>query len=141
MVACDVPSGVDASTGEVAGDAVRADATATFHGAKIGLHVEPGKAHAGEVEVVEIGIPRGAPGAERGGPDLRARARPRARAAPRSGTKFASGVVVVAGGSRGLTGAPTMAARSRPARRRGLRAGRRARVRRSRSSSCACSRR
>src|SRR5918992_1333231 len=111
VVACDVPSGVNASTGEVEGEAVRATATATFHGPKIGLFVTPGKEHAGRVETVEIGIPRGAPGAGRAGLiservlDLYPR---RAR----SGTKFASGVVVVAGGSLGLTGAPTMAARS-----------------------------
>jgi len=110
-VACDVPSGVNASTGEVEGEAVRAVATATFHGSKIGLHVEPGKEHAGRVEVVEIGIPRGAPGGEAGGLiservlDLYPRR-------TRGGTKFASGVVVVVGGSMGLTGAPTMAARS-----------------------------
>jgi ADP-dependent NAD(P)H-hydrate dehydratase / NAD(P)H-hydrate epimerase len=111
VVACDVPSGVNASTGEVEGEAVWAQATATFHGSKIGLHVEPGKLHAGRVEVVEIGIPRGAPSGRTGGLiserviDLYPR---RAR----SGTKFASGVVVVVGGSVGLTGAPTMAARS-----------------------------
>ena len=50
-------------TGEVEGEAVRAAVTATFHAPKLGLYVNPGKAHAGEVEVVEIGIPRGAPGA------------------------------------------------------------------------------
>jgi ADP-dependent NAD(P)H-hydrate dehydratase / NAD(P)H-hydrate epimerase len=111
VVACDVPSGVNASSGEVEGEAVRAAATATFHGSKIGLHVEPGKSHAGRVEVVEIGIPRGAPGAAAAGLtsgrvlDLYPRR-------GRTGSKFSSGVVVVAGGSLGLTGAPTMAARS-----------------------------
>jgi ADP-dependent NAD(P)H-hydrate dehydratase / NAD(P)H-hydrate epimerase len=111
VVACDVPSGVNASSGEAEGEAVRAAATATFHGSKVGLHVEPGKSHAGLVEVVEIGIPRGAPGAAAAGLitkrmlDLYPRRE-------RSGSKFTSGVVVVAGGSLGLTGAPTMAARS-----------------------------
>ena len=76
VVACDVPSGVNASTGEVEGEAVSALVTATFHGSKVGLHVNPGKEHAGRVEVVEIGIPRGAPGASAGRPDLGARARP-----------------------------------------------------------------
>src|SRR3954454_387204 len=52
VVACDVPSGVNASTGEVEGKAVRAQVTATFHGTKIGLHVAPGKWHAGELKVV-----------------------------------------------------------------------------------------
>jgi ADP-dependent NAD(P)H-hydrate dehydratase / NAD(P)H-hydrate epimerase len=111
VVACDVPSGVNASNGEVEGEAVRAQATATFHGSKVGLHVEPGKCHSGEVEVVDIGIPRGAPASAAAGLiservlDLYPRRR-------RSGSKFDSGVVVVAGGSAGLTGAPTMAARS-----------------------------
>ena len=62
VVACDVPSGVDASTGEVAGAAVRARATATFHAAKPGLWIDPGKTHAGEVRVIDIGIPEGGPG-------------------------------------------------------------------------------
>src|SRR4051794_18185209 len=58
VVACDVPSGVDASTGEVAGAATSAAATATFHASKPGLHVEPGRSRAGEVRVIDIGIPR-----------------------------------------------------------------------------------
>ena len=57
VVACDVPSGVDASTGEVHGVAVRADTTVTFHAAKPGLWIAPGKACAGAVEVIDIGIP------------------------------------------------------------------------------------
>jgi ADP-dependent NAD(P)H-hydrate dehydratase / NAD(P)H-hydrate epimerase len=111
VVACDVPSGVNASTGEVEAEAVRAAATATFHGSKIGLHVNPGKEHAGRVEVIEIGIPRGAPAPAAAGLiseavlDLYPRR-------SRTGSKFGSGVVVVVGGSAGLTGAPTMAARS-----------------------------
>ena len=57
VVAVDVPSGVNASTGEVEGACVRADVTVTFHGAKVGLWVHPGKEHAGRVEAVDIGIP------------------------------------------------------------------------------------
>jgi ADP-dependent NAD(P)H-hydrate dehydratase / NAD(P)H-hydrate epimerase len=110
VVACDVPSGVDASTGEVEGEAVCAAVTATFHGPKLGLYVNPGKEHAGRVEVIEIGIPRGAPGARDGliaerVLDLYPRRTP-------AGSKFVSGVLVVVGGSRGLTGAPTMTARA-----------------------------
>ena len=80
IVACDVPSGVNASTGEVEADAVRADVTATFHGPKVGLFVDPGKEHAGRVEVVEIGIPRDAPRPDASRPDLAGRARARAAA-------------------------------------------------------------
>jgi hydroxyethylthiazole kinase-like uncharacterized protein yjeF len=109
VIACDVPSGVDASSGEVLADAVDAAATATFHGSKIGLHVAPGAMYAGEVEVVGIGIPRGGPGPATAGLiservlDLFPRRR-------RFGTKFDSGVVAIAGGSRELAGAPTLAA-------------------------------
>jgi ADP-dependent NAD(P)H-hydrate dehydratase / NAD(P)H-hydrate epimerase len=109
VVSVDVPSGADASTGEVSARAVRATATVTFHAAKIGLWVRPGKAHAGEVRTLDIGIPRGAPVEADAGlidPSVLA-------LLPRRGpssTKFSSGHVLVAGGSRGLTGAPLMAA-------------------------------
>jgi ADP-dependent NAD(P)H-hydrate dehydratase / NAD(P)H-hydrate epimerase len=111
VVACDVPSGADASSGEVHGEAVRAAVTATFHGSKVGLHVNPGKELAGEVSVVEIGIPRGAPAPDAAGliSDRVVQLVPRRS---RDGSKFESGTVVVVGGSRGLTGAPTMAALS-----------------------------
>jgi ADP-dependent NAD(P)H-hydrate dehydratase / NAD(P)H-hydrate epimerase len=56
VVAVDVPSGVDASTGEVAGDAVRADVTVTFGSLKAGLLIAPGAEHAGVVDLVEIGL-------------------------------------------------------------------------------------
>src|SRR5213079_2052650 len=56
VVAVDLPSGVDASTGEVAGAVVNADVTVTMHGPKVGTIVAPGRYHAGEVEVAEIGL-------------------------------------------------------------------------------------
>jgi len=56
VVACDLPSGVDADTGVVSGDAVRADVTVTFGTYKPGLFVDPGAAHAGVVELVDIGL-------------------------------------------------------------------------------------
>jgi ADP-dependent NAD(P)H-hydrate dehydratase / NAD(P)H-hydrate epimerase len=56
VVAVDVPSGVDASTGAVGDAAVRADVTVTFGGLKTGLVVAPGADHAGLVEVVDIGL-------------------------------------------------------------------------------------
>ena len=57
VVAVDVPSGVNGSTGEVAGAVVEADLTLCAHAAKLGCVVSPGRDHAGEVEVVEIGVP------------------------------------------------------------------------------------
>jgi NAD(P)H-hydrate epimerase len=111
VVACDVPSGVNASTGEVIGDAVHADTTASFHGPKTGLYVEPGKTHAGHVEVIEIGIPRSAPAPTKAGL-ISERVLDLIPPRERGGNKFKSGTVVVAGGAAGMTGAPTMAALS-----------------------------
>jgi hydroxyethylthiazole kinase-like uncharacterized protein yjeF len=108
VVAADVPSGVDAATGAVAGDAVQATMTATFHAAMPGLWIAPGKGHAGEVVVLDIGIPEGGP-AE---PWIGLIGAGILAAYPRRGaesTKFASGHVLVAGGARGLTGAPCLA--------------------------------
>jgi NAD(P)H-hydrate epimerase len=108
VIACDVPSGLDASTGEVASEAVRAAATATFHAAKPGLWIAPGKSCAGDVAVIDIGIPEGAPITPHAGliSDAVLDAIPRRG---RESTKFAAGSVLVCGGSLGLTGAPCMA--------------------------------
>jgi hydroxyethylthiazole kinase-like uncharacterized protein yjeF len=106
VFAIDLPSGVDASTGEIAGVAVRADATVTFHGPKVGVVVAPGRFHAGRVRVVDIGLE-----------PLETNARlvtaevlhyvPRRR---EGDNKYTAGHVLVVGGSRGLTGAPSLAA-------------------------------
>jgi hydroxyethylthiazole kinase-like uncharacterized protein yjeF len=107
VIACDIASGVDASSGEIEGVAVEADLTVSFHAAKIGHRVAPGKWHTGELRVAPIGIPDGAPGKPAAGiitPDVLGLLPARG---PRS-TKFSSGQVVIAGGSRGLTGAVQM---------------------------------
>jgi ADP-dependent NAD(P)H-hydrate dehydratase / NAD(P)H-hydrate epimerase len=107
VVACDIASGVDASTGEVEGLAVEADLTVSFHAAKVGHRVAPGKWHSGELRVAPIGIPVGAPAQPAAGTIDAAVLALAPRRGPRS-TKFSSGQVVVAGGSRGLTGAVQM---------------------------------
>ncbi|GAA4911920.1 NAD(P)H-hydrate dehydratase [Nesterenkonia rhizosphaerae] len=56
VVACDLPSGVDAETGAVRGTAIRADHTVTFGGLKTGLLVGQGRAHAGVLHTVDIGL-------------------------------------------------------------------------------------
>ena len=106
VLAVDVPSGVDASTGRVGGAAVEAARTVTFHGAKVGLAVGPGRFHAGRVEVVDIGL---APGGETRARRVRADA---LELVPRRGprdNKYTAGFVCVVGGSAGLTGAPFLA--------------------------------
>jgi ADP-dependent NAD(P)H-hydrate dehydratase / NAD(P)H-hydrate epimerase len=109
VLSVDVPSGVDASTGVVAGKAVSAARTISFHAAKPGLWIHPGKAHAGEVEVVDIGIPRGAR-MDAGIGLIEASVLDTLPRRTPTSTKFTSGHVLVVGGSRGLTGAPRMAA-------------------------------
>jgi ADP-dependent NAD(P)H-hydrate dehydratase / NAD(P)H-hydrate epimerase len=108
IVACDVPSGVNGSTGEIEGSAVRAGATATFHAAKPGLWIAPGKAHAGDVRVIDIGIPPDGPGDPRIGL-IETRVIGELPVRGSESTKFAAGSVLVCGGSLGLTGAPCMA--------------------------------
>ncbi|MEU6234701.1 NAD(P)H-hydrate dehydratase [Kitasatospora sp. NPDC047058] len=56
VVAVDVPSGVDADTGEVPGEALRADVTVCFGTYKPGLLTDPGASYAGAVQLVGIGL-------------------------------------------------------------------------------------
>ena len=60
MIAVDIPSGVDGTTGAVDGDAVQAELTVTFGAAKVGVVLLPGAERAGAVRVVDIGFTDGA---------------------------------------------------------------------------------
>src|SRR5665213_171910 len=106
VIAVDLPSGVDASTGEVAGVAVRADATVTFHGRKLGVVVSPGRFHAGVVLVADIGLAHADTGQRLVDAAILS-AVPRRR---ETDNKYTAGHVLVVGGSRGLTGAPQLSA-------------------------------
>lgn len=57
VVAADIPSGIDANTGQVLGVAVEADLTVTFQHPKLGHVLYPGRAYAGELRAVDIGLP------------------------------------------------------------------------------------
>jgi NAD(P)H-hydrate epimerase len=106
VVAVDLPSGVDASTGEVAGAVVDADVTVTMHAPKVGLEVAPGRFHAGEVEVADIGLAS----AET---EHKLVTREILRLVPGkrpSDTKYRAGSVLVVGGSPGLSGAVCLCA-------------------------------
>src|SRR5205823_2775625 len=105
VLSIDLPSGIDASTGEIEGDAVRADETVTFHGRKVGLVVAPGRFHAGNVHVADIGLEHLRTEAQLALPEL-LDAVPRRR---EGDNKYTAGHVLVVGGSRGLTGAPSLA--------------------------------
>ncbi|HEY9367722.1 NAD(P)H-hydrate epimerase, partial [Streptomyces sp.] len=56
VVAVDLPSGVEADTGEVTGEALRADATVTFGTYKPGLLIDPGREYAGALRLIDIGL-------------------------------------------------------------------------------------
>lgn len=111
VVACDVASGVDAGNGEVEGAAVEAAITVSFHAAKVGHRIAPGKWHTGELRVAPIGIPDGAPAEPAAGTIDASVLALAPRRGPRS-TKFSSGQVTIAGGSHGLTGAVQMSSRA-----------------------------
>ncbi|WP_067486778.1 bifunctional ADP-dependent NAD(P)H-hydrate dehydratase/NAD(P)H-hydrate epimerase [Actinomadura hibisca] len=105
VVACDVPSGVDASTGRVDGAAVHADVTVTFGTHKPGLLIDPGAAHCGVVELVDIGL-----GDDLPDPDVVA-PRPADVRPPDPGPesdKYRRGVVGVLAGGDQYTGAAVL---------------------------------
>jgi ADP-dependent NAD(P)H-hydrate dehydratase / NAD(P)H-hydrate epimerase len=108
VVAVDIPSGVDASTGEVPGDAVDADVTVTMHALKVGLAVGPGCFRAGEVVVADIGLEERETRHALVGADVLARV-PRKRAGD---NKYTAGSVLVVGGQSGMTGAAALCARA-----------------------------
>jgi NAD(P)H-hydrate epimerase len=106
VVAIDLPSGVDASTGEIAGAAVQADLTVTFHAEKVGLVVAPGRFHAGRVVVADIGLEQVPTEHRRATPALLGRVPLRAP----GDTKYTAGSVLVVGGQPGMTGAACLSA-------------------------------
>jgi len=119
VVAVDLPSGIDADTGVVAGPAVTADVTVTFGVIKPGLLIDPGAGHAGSVQLIDIGLE---PSLEHGVEHGLARTPPEARAPqhadirallPRPGAesdKYRRGVVGLLAGSDRFAGAAVLSA-------------------------------
>ena len=106
VVAVDLPSGVNADTGEIAGAAVRADVTVTMHARKVGLEVAPGRFQAGDVVVADIGLEPRETATRLVTPAI-------LDLVPRKGerdNKYTAGAVLVVGGSPGMGGAVTLTA-------------------------------
>jgi len=102
-IAVDVPTGINSDSGEVLGEAVKADLTVTFHKSKPGL--EKAKEYTGEVVVSPIGLPEqlesfAGPG------DVLMVVKPRSLEAH----KGDFGRLLVIGGSEVFSGAPTLVA-------------------------------
>jgi hydroxyethylthiazole kinase-like uncharacterized protein yjeF len=113
-LALDVPSGLDADTGNVIGGsvAIRAECTMTFIADKTGLHTGSGRDYAGRVQVTDLGIDARhfpAPHIWLTDPDLfSAQLRPRAQ----NSHKGSYGNAVIVGGADGMGGAAILAARA-----------------------------
>jgi NAD(P)H-hydrate epimerase len=109
VLAVDIPSGVDGTTGAVGGPVVHADATVAFAAYKPGLLFTPGAQHAGEVRIVDIGIDPGPVALGLVGDDDLRRWLP---VRPATAHKWSVGGVFVVGGSAGMAGAAALSARA-----------------------------
>jgi ADP-dependent NAD(P)H-hydrate dehydratase / NAD(P)H-hydrate epimerase len=109
IVALDLPSGVDATTGAVPAEAIQATLTITFGWPKLGLLFHPARARCGRLVAVEIGFPPDAapPAAQLITPAWAARRLP-ARAP--DAHKGSTGMLAVVAGSEGMAGAAAIAA-------------------------------
>lgn len=113
VIAVDLPSGVNGTTGAVMGVAVAAAHTVTFFRRKTGHLLLPGRLQCGQVEIADIGIPASVldaikPRTFANDPDLWSAAFPRLDAA---GHKYSRGHAVVVSGGLSSTGAARLAAR------------------------------
>jgi hydroxyethylthiazole kinase-like uncharacterized protein yjeF len=112
VVSIDIPSGVDGDSGAVAGIAVRAAYTLTIGRPKLGLLFHPGKEHAGEMIVADIGFPEEVVQAHASGLVLldTVEAAGRVPARPPTAHKYRCGTLLIVAGSGAYTGAAVLAA-------------------------------
>ncbi|HEY5996098.1 MAG TPA: NAD(P)H-hydrate dehydratase [Candidatus Deferrimicrobiaceae bacterium] len=114
VFAVDIPSGIDATTGRILGEAIRADFTGTFGLLKVGQVLLPGSIHCGETDVYDIGIPSRAVFDA----DIKTEAldervvKSMLSIRPPDFHKGDAGRVYILGGSPGMTGAPCLAGRA-----------------------------
>ncbi len=113
VVAVDLPSGVNGTSGAVMGTAVNASQTVTFFRCKTGHLLLPGRLHCGTIQVADIDIPAAVleqikPSAFANEPSLWMHAYPRPRI---EGHKYSRGHAVVVSGGLSTTGAARLAAR------------------------------
>ena len=110
VLALDLPTGLDADTGHVAGVCVHAHASLSLLTLKPGLFTASGRDAAGEVWIDTLGSdPESWPQADNLAPVARLAAAPQQRRLPHSTHKGNRGDVAVIGGSRGMAGAALLA--------------------------------
>lgn len=113
VLAVDIPSGVNATTGQAPGGAVKADITVTFGAAKVGHLLYPGAAYTGELVVTDIGIPADLVAAAPGVSFVdEAYAASLFRRRSRTAHKGSNGHLLIIAGSTGKSGAAALAANS-----------------------------
>ena len=110
VVSVDIPSGVDGATGQVLGEAVRASVTVTFHRAKHGHMLLPGRACTGRLVIEDIGILPDWDGAQGYEVTQEADARAMLPVRPFDANKGTFGHVLVVAGSEGMAGAACLCA-------------------------------
>lgn len=112
MVSLDIATGVDATTGQVIGQAIYADLTIAFGFAKVGHYIAPGAVQRGELVVVDISLPQ----AFRKDGSIHALAKenvaPLLKRRDQYGHKNSFGHTLLFGGSKGKLGAIALAARA-----------------------------
>ncbi len=110
LVACDLPTGIDADSGAADPLTVAPDMTVTFGLPKVGMYQAPAAALLGKVQVIDIGIPRAAQEAVKLELMTAKWARGVLPARPEDGNKGTFGKLLVIGGSRRYIGAPRLVA-------------------------------
>ncbi len=110
VLAVDIPTGVNADTGEADGSAVRADATVTMALPKLGLYLYPGAEHTGAIQVADIGMPASLLKEAAGNRILLTKEQVKALLPdrPKNAYKGSAGRAVVVAGSCGYVGAAAL---------------------------------
>jgi NAD(P)H-hydrate epimerase len=111
VISADLPSGMEANTGQINGPCVKANYTLTFGLPKLGLYRDPDHEHSGQIEIVDIGLPCDLGEEESLKVELihPSWAFEKIPVRKRDSHKGRYGHVFVVGGSPGMTGAVTLA--------------------------------
>jgi hydroxyethylthiazole kinase-like uncharacterized protein yjeF len=112
MVSLDIPTGVDATTGQVIGQCIEADLTIAFGFAKLGHYIAPGALFRGDLEVVDISLPMGFRSEGTIHAISKNTVAPLLKRRDLYGHKNSFGHTLLFGGSKGKLGAISMAARA-----------------------------
>ena len=112
-IAVDIPSGISSDTGEVMGDAVRADVTVTFGMKKLGQVLFPGREYCGELLVRDVGfVPESSAEQEKHVQMLDREDLLRIPARTPDSNKGTYGKVLVMAGAKNMAGAACLSARA-----------------------------